>query len=181
MTTIDLQPTLRGENLLLRPLRAEDYEALYKAASDPQIWAQHSDTERWTPSRFKIFFEDNLKSAGCLVIIDSASGEIIGSSRYYDWLPEIKTLTVGYSFLMRRYWGGAANRELKALMLAHAFQFARCIRFQVSPENLRSQKALSKIGAQLAFEEEARVFGQPCRRLVFEITEAQAKGSGLLK
>lgn len=181
MTTIDLQPTLRGENLLLRPLRAEDYEAVYKAASDPQIWAQHSDTERWTPSRFKIFFEDNLKSAGGLVIIDSASGEVIGSSRYYDWLPDISTLTVGYTFLMRKYWGGAANRELKSLMLAHAFQFARCVRFQVSPENQRSQRALAKIGAYLAYEEEATVFGQPCRRLVFEITKADAQSRGLLK
>ena len=76
------QPTLQGPRLRLRPLRREDYEAVYLAASDPKIWEVHPDPLRYTRERFQAFFDSGIECGGALVIEDA--GKIIGSSRYTD-------------------------------------------------------------------------------------------------
>ena len=148
----DLQPTLRGATLDLRPLLPEDFPALHAAASDPQIWALHPEPTRWQREVFSRYFDSGLACGGALVAVERASGAVVGSSRYYHWKPEPGEITVGYTFLVRRLWGGAANREMKALMLGHAFGFARAIWFDVGAANLRSRRAMEKLGATLARE-----------------------------
>jgi N-acetyltransferase len=51
----DSQPTLEGEPLELRPLRAEDFHDLYAVASDPRIWEQHPARDRYKEDVFKPF------------------------------------------------------------------------------------------------------------------------------
>ena len=147
-----LQPTLAGATLLLRPLLPEDFDPLHAAASDPQIWALHPEPTRWQRDVFRRFFESGLACGGALVAVERASGAVVGSSRYYHWKPETREITVGYTFLVRRLWGGAANREMKALMLDHAFGFARAVWFDVGAANLRSRRAMEKLGGTLARE-----------------------------
>lgn len=142
-----LQPTLQGPTLRLRPLVPEDFDAVYAAASDPLIWAQHPSPLRYQRPVFEQWFADALASGGALVVEDRGSGEVIGSSRYYEWDEAKQEVAIGFTFLTRAYWGGRANAELKALMLDHAFRWARTVWFHVGPDNLRSQKALAKIGA----------------------------------
>lgn len=152
MTTphsFDLQPTLRGPTLKLRPLVEGDFEAVYRAASDPLIWAQHPAPDRYQRPVFEKWFADAMASKGALVV-ENAAGEVIGSSRYYDWAPAAQEIAVGFTFLTRAHWGGATNGELKTLMLDHAFRWARRVWFHVGPGNIRSQKALARIGAQLS-------------------------------
>jgi N-acetyltransferase len=150
-----LQPTLVGDILLLRPLRAEDFEALYGAASDPLIWQLHPDPERWRREVFvKNYFQGAVDSHSAFVIIDRRNGAVIGSSRYYDVATNWQELAIGYTFLSRAYWGGSTNSELKHLMLAHAFQFVESVVFHVGKSNLRSRRALEKIGAQFELETE---------------------------
>ena len=148
----DLQPTLGGATLLLRPLVPQDFEPLHAAASDPQIWALHPESTRWRREIFQRFFESGLACGGALVALERTSGAIVGSSRYYHWKPDLREITVGYTFLVRRLWGGAANREMKALMLGHAFGFAHAIWFDVGTGNLRSRRAMEKLGATIARE-----------------------------
>ena len=148
----DLQPLLQGPLLRLRPLHADDFDALHAAAADPLIWAQHPEPGRWQRSVFERFFASGLACGGALVAIDRASGELVGSSRYYQWDGPARVITVGYTFLVRRLWGGAANAELKRLMLDHAFRFAREVRFEVGCDNVRSRRAMEKIGAELLGE-----------------------------
>ncbi len=149
----DGQPTLRGPRLLLRPLRAEDAEALYAAASDPLIWAQHPDPERYRREVFLPGFFAPALAGGCaLAVVEQASGEIIGSSRYYDWDPARREVAIGYSFLVRAHWGGASNAEMKQLMLDHAFAQAGRVWFHVGRDNRRSRRAMEKIGARLSHE-----------------------------
>src|SRR5262245_34907627 len=95
----DLQPTLRGELLTLRPMRPEDFDALFAAGSDPLIWEQHPEHDRHTEPRFRAYFQDGLKSGGALVAIDNESGRIIGSSRYYGYSPERSEIEIGWTFL----------------------------------------------------------------------------------
>ena len=108
----DLQPTLVGETILLRPLIADDFQALYAAASDPLIWEQHPEPLRYQRQVFDGFFAGALASGGALLVTDKTSGEIIGTSRYYEWNPDQREVAIGYTFLVRSQWGGDANREM---------------------------------------------------------------------
>ena len=144
----ELQPTLRGESIELRPLRPEDYDAVYAAASDPLIWEQHPESDRWTEPVFRQFFRGAMESGGAFAIVDRASGRIIGSSRYWNYKPEESEIEVGWTFLERKYWGGATNREIKRLMLRHAFRFVERVILIVGEHNFRSQRAVGKIGGR---------------------------------
>ena len=143
----ELQPTLQGHLLHLRPLRPADFEALYAVASDPLIWEQHPHFDRYKLEVFKKFFADALESRGALIAIDNQSGKIIGSSRFAGLDQEKSEIEIGWTFLARSHWGGLFNREMKELMLRHAFQFVKTVIFLVGPKNFRSQRALAKIGA----------------------------------
>jgi RimJ/RimL family protein N-acetyltransferase len=143
----DLQPTLKGKLLRLRPLQPEDWDDLYAVASDPLIWEQHPIKDRYKEEVFKGFFRDALASGGALIAIDSKTGKVIGSSRFHPYDEEKEEIEIGWTFLSRSHWGGLYNREMKQLMVAHAFRFVKSVIFLVGPENLRSQRAVEKIGA----------------------------------
>jgi RimJ/RimL family protein N-acetyltransferase len=144
--SFDLQPNLKGELIGLRPLTPEDWEDLFAVASDPLIWEQHPESDRYKEDVFKLFFQEALESGGAFVIIDKKSGQIIGSTRFYGYDPEKSEIEIGWTFLARKYWGGRYNREMKQLMLDHAFQFVESVIFYVGENNIRSQKATEKVG-----------------------------------
>ena len=146
---VDLQPILRGELLELRPLQPDDFEALHAVASDPLIWEQHPVRDRYKVEVFQDFFRTGLDSGGALVAIDRSDGAIIGSSRYHAYDPLKREVEIGWTFLARRYWGGRYNGEMKRLMLEHAFRFVDRVIFVIGPHNLRSRRAVEKIGATL--------------------------------
>src|SRR5271168_1431406 len=108
----ELQPSIENPWIRLEPLRAGDFEALYSVASDPLIWEQHPNRNRYQRDVFAVYFEGAIESGGAL----------IGSSRYYDLDEAQGSVAIGYTFIARKFWGGRANRELKTLMLEHAFQ-----------------------------------------------------------
>lgn len=151
---MNLQPNLSGKLLRTRPLTSEDFEVLFAAANDPLIWEQHPDPMRFQREIFRRYFDSGIASKGCLVIEEMNSGDVIGSSRFYDFSEAKKEITVGFTFLKRLYWGGEFNRELKHLMLNYAFDFVETVLFDVGSENHRSRKALEKIGAVLIRQDE---------------------------
>jgi RimJ/RimL family protein N-acetyltransferase len=146
--SFELQPTLVGDLLELRPLRPADFEALFAAASDPMIWAQHPESDRYEPAIFQRYFDGALESGGAFAIIDRASKRIIGSSRYWGLNEAESEVEIGWTFMERAYWGGRYNRELKRLMVEHAFKYVDRVVFIAGENNLRSRKALEKIGAK---------------------------------
>lgn len=149
---VDLQPTLVGESLLLRPLEPADFEPLYAVASDPLIWEQHPEPTRYQRAVFEGFFAGALASRGAFAVLQRDGGAIIGSSRYYDWDEAKREVAIGFTFLGRDHWGGAANGEMKRLMLDHAFRWADTVWFHVGKYNRRSRKAMEKIGARYSHE-----------------------------
>ena len=169
----DWQPVLRGTSIHLRPIRAEDFDALHQAASDPLIWEQHSETNRHERAVFRRFFDGALACGGGLVAQDPVTGRLIGSSRFYDWNPADRSVVIGYTFLERPRWGTGANREMKSLMIAHAFQWARTAWFHVSPGNVRSQRALEKIGARLDQRAQVLVGGVMSPRLIYAVDRSR--------
>jgi N-acetyltransferase len=174
----DLQPILKGELLELRPLRAEDYHDLYAVAADPLIWEQHPIKDRYKEEVFQAFFREALESGGALIATDSKDGQVIGSSRFHGFDEDKSEVEIGWTFLARSYWGGVYNREMKQLMLQHAFRFVHSVIFVAGPDNVRSQRAVEKIGG-------VRVGSRPDRsgrdNLVYQITaltNATAVGRG---
>ena len=136
-----------GELVELHPLAPEDWDELFAVASDPLIWEQHPESARYKEDVFKIFFREALESGGAFVVIDATTQQIIGSTRFYGYDPEKSEIEIGWTFLARKYWGGRYNREMKELLLAHAFKFVESVVFFVGQNNVRSQKAMEKIGA----------------------------------
>jgi RimJ/RimL family protein N-acetyltransferase len=145
----DLQPTLVGDKLLLRPLTENDWDAMYAVASDPLVWEVHPAWDRYKEPVFREYFAGAMASRGALAVIDRATNRIIGGSRYGNYAPDRNEIEIGWSFLARTYWGGAYNREMKALMLFHAFQFFDSVRFNIGATNVRSRRAIEKIGVRL--------------------------------
>jgi RimJ/RimL family protein N-acetyltransferase len=143
----DLQPRLVGDLVELRPLREDDFADLYAAAADPLIWEQHPVPNRHEKATFRTYFSEHLASGGALVAIDRRGGRIVGQSRFHGYDARNSEVEIGWTFLARSYWGGDYNGEMKRLMLAHAFRFVRRVVFLVDPQNVRSQRAVEKIGA----------------------------------
>lgn len=170
---LDRQPLLEGEHIRLRPLEAEDWDALFAVASDPLIWEQHPAHDRWQEPVFRAFFEDALANKGALVVIDRATGAVIGSSRFQG-LEEADggSVEIGWTFLARSHWGGRFNHEMKRLMLAHALASVGECRFLVGETNTRSRRALERIGARLTDRREERIMadGKMIPHLTYAIT-----------
>ncbi len=142
----DPQPSLSGTLLEVRPLQESDYNALFDVASDPLIWEQHPEPDRYRLDVFQAFFQESIASGGALIIHDAQSQEVIGSSRFYGFDEKQSEVEIGWTFLARSHWGGRYNRELKRLMLDHAFRFVGSAIFYIGPANIRSQHATLKVG-----------------------------------
>jgi RimJ/RimL family protein N-acetyltransferase len=165
----ELQPRLIGDLLELRPLRPEDWEGLFAVASDPMIWEQHPAHNRYQEEVFREFFQGALESGGAFVAIDRKTRAIIGSTRYCEYDPEKSEIEIGWTFLARSHWGGKYNGEMKRLMLDHAFQFVDRVVFLVGPGNVRSQKAVERIGGVMAGRREKMLRGKLEEHVLFEI------------
>lgn len=168
--SFDYQPTLKGNLLELRPLQTTDYYDLYKVASDPLIWQQHPDSDRHKEEIFKVFFCEAIESKGALIAIDSKVDQIIGSSRFHGYNKSKSEIEIGWTFLARTYWGGAYNKEMKHLMLQHAFKFVNNVVFIIGPQNIRSQRSIEKIGG---VRTESRLDGSGRESYVYQITASK--------
>lgn len=144
---MNLQPILENESVKLQPLQESDFEALYQVASDPLIWEQHPNKDRYKREVFQNFFEGAMISGGAFIIIDKKTNSVIGSTRFYDLDETEKSILIGYTFYGRDYWGSTYNQTVKKLMLDYIFQFVDKVLFHIGAQNIRSQKAIERLGA----------------------------------
>ncbi|MEQ1746421.1 MAG: GNAT family N-acetyltransferase [Saprospiraceae bacterium] len=142
-----LQPTLQDDLVVLRPLSPDDFEALYAVASDPLIWEQHPEHNRWQRPVFETFFQGGMESGGAFLVLDKATGAVAGCTRYAGFDPVARQIEIGWTFLGRQFWGGNHNQAMKKLLLDHAFLFVETVVFYVHKNNFRSQRAVEKLGA----------------------------------
>jgi N-acetyltransferase len=172
----ELQPILKGELIELRPLAPQDWHELFAVASDPLIWEQHPENDRYKEDVFKIFFKGALESGGAFVVVDTKTQQIIGSTRFHGYDPKNSEVEIGWTFLARKYWGGRYNREMKQLMLTHAFKFVENVVFFVGENNIRSKRATEKIGASKSGMVK-KVYGNrpPCLNVRYVIKKPQEK------
>ena len=91
--------------MLAEPLKETDFERLYLAASDPLIWEQHPNKNRYQRQQFENYFKGAMESGGAFLVTDATTKEVIGSSRYSDFNAEKGVVSIGYTFFVRRCWG----------------------------------------------------------------------------
>lgn len=176
MDKIDLQPFLQNEKVILSPLKESDFEILYDAASDPLIWEQHPNPDRYKREVFENYFKGAIQSAGAFLIKDSLNDEVIGSSRYCNLDESKKEIHIGYTFFKRRCWGRGYNQAVKKLMLDHIFNYVELVIFQVGATNKRSQIAMERLGTIKNGEEEVAYFGEPSKlNFIYEIRRSKWK------
>jgi RimJ/RimL family protein N-acetyltransferase len=170
----ELQPALlEYMHVRLRPLQPEDIEQLYAVASDPLIWEQHPSRERYKREVFENYFSGAIESGGAFLVMDAQTREVIGCSRYYDYDKEKSSILIGYTFLARSHWGTTHNRALKTVMLNHAFRFVETVIFHIGANNIRSQKAIGKLGAVKMGEAPVAYYGEQSNlNFIYQIDRA---------
>lgn len=167
-----VQPTLENENVKLIPLDQNDFEDVFAVASDPLVWEQHPNRDRYKREVFENFFKGALESGGAFKIIEKDSGEVAGSTRFYDYNPDDNSIFIGYTFYGTKSWGKGINPQIKKVMLDYVFQFVDKVHFHIGKENFRSQIALERLGGRKIAEEEVAYFGEPTRtNFVYEIAK----------
>lgn len=145
----DRQPVLEDDRVLLRPSTPADWDALFAIAADPLVWEVHPAHDRWQEPVFRAYFDAGIASGGALTIIEKSTGAVIGSSRFDNWDAAADEIEIGWTYLARSHWGGAWNRAIKRLMLDHIHRFVPTAIFTVGEGNVRSRRAMEKIGGVL--------------------------------
>ena len=172
----ELQPVLTGDLVELRPMREEDFPGLFAVAADPLIWEQHPEPDRCTEPVFRKFFRGGMESGGAFIVLDRRDGRVIGSSRYDGYDEAASEIELGWTFLARSHWGGRYNREMKRLMLDHAFQFVQRVIFLVGETNIRSQTAVQRIGGMRdGFVDKVDFSGTTARSIRFIIDKSMRR------
>ncbi len=165
-----IQSRLKTENVELVPLQTDDFEQLFAVASDPLVWEQHPNKDRYKREVFENFFQGAMESGGAFKIIEQNTGEVAGSTRFYDYNAEDNSIFIGYTFYGTKFWGSKLNPQVKKLMLDYIFQYVDKVNFHVGKDNIRSQKAMEKLGARKVDEVNVAYFGEPEKlNVVFEI------------
>ncbi len=170
-------PALQGAHIGLIPLVSTDFDVLFTLASDPLVWQQHPNPNRYKREEFEKFFAGALASQGAYKVVESATGAVIGCSRFYDYQPERCCVNIGYTFYGSAYWGSGYNPQAKALMLDYAFQFVATVEFHVGAGNKRSQIAMERLGAVKVAERPVTYHGElESLNFIYQLHTAVAKG-----
>lgn len=171
---MNLRPLLQNNQVALIPLQESDFEILYKVGSDPDIWEQHPNRNRWQKEEFEKYFEGAMLSQSAFKIIDQTTGEVIGSTRYYDYDEANDRIKIGYTFYAKPYWGTGINSVVKRLMLDYIFPFVSTVHFDIGANNIRSQIAISRLGAVKVEEELVAYYGEAAKpNFTYAITRAE--------
>ena len=156
MTThwINHPTILTGENVALIPLEKQHLEELYLAAADQKLWelipVDCSKRETFNTAYNFALTEREKGNQYPFVIYHQATNKIIGSTRFFEIYPLDKKLEIGWTWIVKEYWGTAINFECKLLLLNFCFDILKTRRVQIKTDatNLRSRKAIEKIGGQ---------------------------------
>ncbi len=112
-----------------------------------------------------------MESGGAFLVLDNQTKEIIGSSRFYEFNSEERSVAIGYTFIARDHWGSVYNTALKSIMIDHAFKFVNTVIFHIGSNNIRSQKAITKLGATKISEVKMEYYGElPQLNFTYQIT-----------
>lgn len=148
--------SLEGSRALLVPLKADHIDELYEYGKDESLWTHYTFREMKTHERFKDFIMASVNAMEqgvnefTFCIMDRKSGRPVGTTSFLDIQPESKSLEIGRTWVAKHLHGTGFNVECKYLLLKYCFEEIGLIRvfFKTDSNNIRSQKAMEKIGAK---------------------------------
>jgi N-acetyltransferase len=145
--------SLQDEHVLLEPLALHHAPELEAAAADGQLW------ELWftsapAPGQAPAYIQkalDGLAANAMLpfAVREKSSGEIVGTTRFYEFDPALPRIAIGYTWYARRWQKSHLNTACKRLLLRHAFETLQCVavEFHTDGRNQDSQRAIERLGA----------------------------------
>ena len=146
---------LEGSRVKLIPLVMGHAEELWESAKNEDLWEHYTFRKMESFEKFEEFLEGSLAEAETgkgftFTIIDKASGKMRGGTSFLDIQPASRSLEIGRTWLAKELHGSGFNAECKYLLLRYCFEELELIRvfFKTDSNNLRSQKAMEKIGAK---------------------------------
>jgi RimJ/RimL family protein N-acetyltransferase len=145
---------LKGCYVYLQFLTEAHREVLRPLAKDERIWefTKMLLLNETYDQQFDNYFNEALSLAAkgdqAFVIVAAAGDRVIGMTRAYDFDRRVKKITIGYTWYLPEVWGLAHNKECKLLLMGYVFDKLGLERvdFKVAGQNIRSQKAVEKIG-----------------------------------
>ncbi len=152
--SMNVEPvTLTGNVVRLEPLQRKHVEALFRAAQDPTIWSYMPYNPSLSSAAMDTWLNNALEAQRLgkevpFVIIQLATGEVVGSTRYLTITPHDRGLEIGGTWLAQAVRRTPVNTECKYLLLRHAFETLEAIRvqFKTDSRNLTSQRAIERLG-----------------------------------
>lgn len=144
---------LENDAVLLRPLSIDDFDALLPfSLNEPEIWTYALITaggrENLQKYLEKAILDKQTGKSYPFLVIDKKTGEIAGSTRYYDYDAFHETVLLGYTWYGKKYQGTGLNKQCKFLLLEHAFDQLKVerVEFRADNNNKRSIAAMKGIG-----------------------------------
>ena len=144
---------LSGDAVRLEPLSQEHAQGLYNRGRSTADWAYMprgcfvdlADTRQWIDAALGATGQQPFG------IVETGKSKVVGSTRYLNIRPQHRSLEIGWTWLGQESQRTGINTEVKLLLLTHAFEHLGAVRveFKTDGRNLRSQRALERIGATL--------------------------------
>ncbi|MEO9170197.1 MAG: GNAT family protein [Candidatus Baltobacteraceae bacterium] len=148
---LDRTVTLETGLVRLEPLSESHLDDLRRNANDPALWEFTYQTNPFDrEDTASAWLRDALASDHIpFAIVDTITGEAIGSTRFLDIVPEHRKLEIGWTFVARRFWRTPVNTHCKYLLFQYAFERWGALRVTLKGEaiNARSRAAMERIGA----------------------------------
>ena len=146
-------PSLRGQHVVLEPLRADHAAGLRLALGDGELsrlWFTNVPAPNDVDGYIAAALEMQAQGKALVFAVHGASGEIVGCTRFYDLDPAVPRVQIGYTFYAPRVQRTGLNTEAKLLLLAHAFETMGCVcvGFETSWFNHASRTAIARLGAK---------------------------------
>lgn len=143
---------LKGTSVDLIPLEKLHFEELFAAASDKELWkllpTDCSEKETFYRAYNFALTEREKGTQYPFVILHKATNKLVGSTRLFEIYPDDKKLEIGWTWIIKQFWGTEINLECKYLLLTYCFETLNANRVQLKTKdtNMRSRKAIEKIG-----------------------------------
>ena len=155
MSALFDRPVMSGRHVRLEPLTLDHAEGLLAALSDPSVWTwlnarQPADLPDMRALVSDLLARQEIQLQVTWAQIDAETGEVAGITAYHDIAGKDRGLYIGSTWLGRRWQRTGVNTEAKLMLLERAFDSLGVIRvgWMTHHENLRSQRAIERLGAQ---------------------------------
>ena len=144
---------LENRRVRLRPLELTDFEALKAVAFDAEIW-RYTLTRADDAVDLAVYLREALEARARaqrypFAIIDRETGELAGSTSYYNVAEADQRLSIGYTWVGTKFQRSGLNRACKHLLLSHAFGALDCerVELETDAQNQKSRTAMARMGA----------------------------------